>query len=175
LDTVKLAFLSNLIATRTKTKASDKVMEAYLALALLATSSLGHICIIEPRQRGTFSISEPGDPSCYRRTPDCGGVAAGPISGVFVEGQVATIKFQQNLNHWHTPKPGFLDLTIGSTLLARIPDYAANDMIAQTNFSLKVLIPEGAACDSCVLKARYVSYNPLEVDPANNTDAIFYK
>jgi hypothetical protein len=46
-------------------------------------------------------------------------------------------------------------------------------MVAQTVLSARVRIPLAASASS-ILRVRYVSYNPLEVDPATNTDAIFY-
>jgi hypothetical protein len=46
-------------------------------------------------------------------------------------------------------------------------------MVRQTNFSVGVVIPS-EACDHCILRLKYVSYNKMEVDPANNTDAVFY-
>lgn len=42
-------------------------------------------------------------------------------------------------------------------------DYNAMNEISQTNFTLKVEIPN-TECDKCVLRLRYVPHNPLEPD-----------
>lgn len=57
--------------------------------------------------------------------------------------------------------------------LLTIDDFPANDMVTQTNFSVVVLLPAQES-PHAVLRLRYVSFNPLEVYPSNNTDAIFY-
>jgi hypothetical protein len=91
--------------------------------------------------------------------------------------------FQQNLNHWVPTKQGFMELALSKDaspskpddwrLLATVGDWPGYEMVRQTNFSVGVVIPT-ETCDHCILRLRYVSYNKMEVDPANNTDAIFY-
>lgn len=153
------------------------------AMTLLACLASAHICFISPVQRGPVSIAWPGESACYRRTPYCSGIAVGPPLTKYVAGSQAQIAFQQNLNHFYPPKPGFLDIALSYNvlnpseqdfeLLGRVADSAAYDMVWQTNFSVSVTFPP-QPCDHCILRLRYVLYNPLEVDPTNNTDAIFY-
>jgi hypothetical protein len=95
--------------------------------------------------------------------------------------------FQQNLNHWYPPNPGHFDLWFnpasnptsnisvsnGWTQLAKFSDYAAHDMVTQTNFTFSFQAPSEVTSHG-VFVARYVSLNPFEVYPNNNTDAIFY-
>ncbi len=165
---------------------------AAVAAAGLAAVVEGHICLFAPTQRGPALPSRisPGEDQCYRRTPYCGGVplpAQAPAGNTFVAGQVAQIAFQQNLNHFWEASPGTLDIAVSYNLnpvgdddaadgwqtLFSSPDFAANDMVTQTNFSVGVQMPAKAA-DHVLLRVRYVSHNAGEVDPANNTDSIFY-
>ena len=152
-----------------------------VCLGLVATAS-GHICILSPPQRGKLSVSVPGDSSCYRRTGYCGGIDIMPVQATYVAGSTVDITFQQNLNHWYEPNPGFFDIALSYSLkpqdsdfqtLATLSDYPANDMVTQTNFTVSVTFPP-KPCEHCILRARYVAHNPDEVDPKNNTDAIFY-
>ena len=53
------------------------------------------------------------------------------------------------------------------------PDFPANEMVTQTNFTLSVTLPS-KGCDHCIMRFRYISNNPDEIDPSNNTQAIFY-
>lgn len=69
-------------------------MRAALLLAL-AASALGHICILSPHQRGALNVTTPGDPSCYRRTDYCGGVALGAPLTTYVAGETITLTLQQ--------------------------------------------------------------------------------
>jgi len=80
-------------------------------------------------------------------------------------------------------KPGFFDASFSKndspqgpsdwTTVATLPDFPGYEMVRQTNFTLGFRVPSNA-CSHCILRMRYVSYNKLEIDPANNTDAIFY-
>jgi len=149
----------------------------------LLSCALGHVCILHPRQRGKLSVDMPGDDSCYRRTDYCGGVPIEKPSQQYLAGSYTHIKFQQNLNHWVPNKQGFMELALSKNdspsqpddwrVLATVPDWPGYEMVRQTNFSVGVQIPS-EACAHCILRLRYVSYNKLEIDPANNTDAIFY-
>jgi hypothetical protein len=38
-----------------------------IALALLPSTALGHLCVWSPMQRGDFSIATPGEHYCYRK------------------------------------------------------------------------------------------------------------
>lgn len=46
-------------------------------------------------------------------------------------------------------------------------------MVTVTNFTLPIKVPSSVT-DHAVLRVRYISNNPLEIDPANNTAAVFY-
>ena len=48
-------------------------------------------------------------------------------------------------------------------LPTRWSDFAANDMVTQTNFSRRLLIPNVTCGSQCVLQVQYVSYNQDEV------------
>ena len=91
-----------------------------------------HFCLLSPRQRGGLSIAHAGEDACYRRTPYCGGVSPSQPSASFEAGARVPITFQQNLNHWYQPDPGFMDVSIASgrdpdneafSVLASIPDF----------------------------------------------------
>jgi hypothetical protein len=165
---------------------------AAAAAAGLVAVADGHICLFAPTQRGPALPSRlsAGEDLCYRRTPYCGGVplpAQAPAGNTFVAGQLAQIAFQQNLNHFWEASPGSLDIAVSYNLnpsgdddaaddwqtLFSSADFAANDMVTQTNFSVGVQMPARAA-DHVLLRVRYASHNAGEVDPANNTDSIFY-
>jgi hypothetical protein len=158
-------------------------MRSFVA-AILIASSYAHICLISPKQRGEFSLSGPGDHTCFRRTADCGGIPAEKPQHSLVAGSVAEISVQQNLNHWRSDKHGFIDVAISYNavgdainaewhVMDKIDDFPAFDMIAQTNFTFLVNVPNQAS-DHAVIRVRYVSFNELEIYPKNNTDAIFY-
>jgi hypothetical protein len=154
-----------------------------ILFAGLLAGALGHVCILHPKQRGKLSIDMPGDDSCYRRTDYCGGVPIEKPAHQFLAGSYAHILFQQNLNHWVPAKQGFMELALSKDsspsqpddwrLLTTVPDWPGYEMVRQTNFSVEVVIPP-EACDHCILRLKYVSYNKMEIDPPNNTDAIFY-
>lgn len=155
----------------------------WVLLAFLCSSvAVSHICIFDPPQRGGVDgILVPGDPRCYLRTPTCGGVPAGHPTKAYDGGNKESIHLQQNLNHWFIHKPGrfeisIIDLTNGTGKvyqLAKWADWPAHEMVTQTNFTVEVVIPN-INCLKCILAVQYISYNPLEIDPANNTDSIFY-
>mmetsp|Transcript_17197 Transcript_17197/g.44800 ORF Transcript_17197/g.44800 Transcript_17197/m.44800 type:complete len:372 (-) Transcript_17197:86-1201(-) len=157
-----------------------------VAATLVALSAaVGHICVIDPPQRGPPLPSPlgPGEDLCYRRTPYCGGVEVPKVPPTaYLAGAPATLLFQQNLNHFHEGKPGTIDVAISYSLeptdtswttLATLDDWAANDMVTMTNFSITVDMPTKAA-NHAILRWRYTSHSAGEVDPANNTDAVFY-
>jgi len=144
----------------------------------------GHLCLITPPQRGNLSIAVPGDSACFRRIGPCGINDAATPSIVWTAGTKAEVHFQQNLNHWWAQSPGYLDVSISlqaSDLseesfrnLAIIDDFPARDMVKQTNFTLTVDVPL-ITTSHAVLRVRYVSNNPEEIYPANNTHATFYQ
>jgi hypothetical protein len=153
---------------------------AVLALALAGVSCRAHICLLSPSQRGGKVPPSgyplmPGDPLCFTREP-CKRDDRAPLTATYKAGEPLTVSVQQNLNHYFAARPGFIDVAIGGRVIATVGDYPAHEMVTQTNFSLDVQhIPEVKECsDRCVMQVRYVSYNPDEVDPKNNTDAIFY-
>lgn len=125
---------------------------ALLLSLLLVPLACAHICILQPRQRGPLNVSDPGDDSCFRRTPYCGGIAPGAVTATYRAGDEIEIVFQQNLNHWSQDQPGYFDVAISYDALTTanatfkplgepIPDFPAMDMVTQTNFSLWVKLP----------------------------------
>jgi len=58
-------------------------------------------------------------------------------------------------------------------VLHTIPDFWGIEMVQQNNFTVQVRMPAEASPHS-VVRVRYVSHAPTEVDPDNNTQAIFY-
>jgi len=154
----------------------------FLLLAHSVMSASAHFCLVSPKQRGELALAEAGEPACYRRTPYCGGVEPGPPTATYKAGALTSITFQQNLNHWYNANPGYMDIAIASgnnpandafTVLHTIPDFFGIEMVQQNNFTVQVRMPAEASPHS-VVRVRYVSHAPTEVDPANNTQAIFY-
>jgi len=147
------------------------------AFAVVLTSC--HVCLLEPHQRGALSVAQPADDSCFRRSPDCGNIPPGPPTATYPAGRPIHIQFQQNLNHWSQDSPGYIDISVSYDqektwqILKSLDDYPGNDMVMQTNFSVPVVFPQEAD-GPAVLRVRYVSQNPYEIYPANNTDATFY-
>jgi hypothetical protein len=110
---------------------------------------------------------------------------------------VHLVKLQQNLNHCaltalpvvfytqhntclagYAPKVGSIDVSISVegrdfASLASFDDFRTHDMVTVTNFTLPIKVP-ATVTDNAVLRVRYISNNPLEIDPANNTAAVFY-
>eukprot|EP01088_Endostelium_zonatum_P011128 TRINITY_DN2496_c0_g1_i1.p1 TRINITY_DN2496_c0_g1~~TRINITY_DN2496_c0_g1_i1.p1 ORF type:complete len:173 (-),score=19.78 TRINITY_DN2496_c0_g1_i1:24-542(-) len=155
-----------------------------VVLALCTVNVVAHLCIIYPHQRGEMDVSSGGNPSCYRPIPECGNRSAEEPQVTWHAGQTVKIHFQQNYNHWYPQNPGWLDaaLVIGTNVTKsshfiylgnRIPDWNANNMATQTNFTITATIPD-ISCDHCVLRVRYVSNNADEIVP-NNPIAAFYQ
>ena len=144
------------------------------------TAVSAHMCILEPPQRGPLDVTTPGDPSCYRRTSYCGGVPAPDplVTTTLVAGGKTVMKFQQNLNHWHPSKTGWMDISLAYSTnpteadfvpLTYLMDFPGMDMVQSTMYNLEVTLPK-EPCSHCILRVQYVSYNPGEVDPKNNTN-----
>jgi hypothetical protein len=156
------------------------LLNAALVLASLAGLAHGHICVLDPPQRGNLSVVTPGDPSCYRRTVGAvTGLPASPTPKYYVSGQTAAIRFQQNLNHFNMSTPGRIDLYfegagIGRVALATVGDWPAHDMVMQTNYTVEITVPQVSAATPALLWAVYTSYNNKEIDPSANTDAVFF-
>ncbi|CAF0954160.1 unnamed protein product [Didymodactylos carnosus] len=130
-------------------------------------------------QRGNFSISIPGDHTCYRKLAPCGDVDTIDKRTKLTAGKAYTIEFQQNLNHYYTQNPGKLDVSFALgehpsesdfEVLASVNDYNAMNQITQTNFSLDVMLPD-VTCEKCVIRVRYLSNNLDEDDRGT----IFYQ
>jgi len=131
-------------------------------------------------QRGEMDVSTPGSESCYRKVGPCGGAPSGIVS-VLQGGSRFTVHFQQNLNHFYVPNPGYLDasIAVGSNPAegdfrpfgdSAISDFNAMNMITQTNFTITGTVPN-IDCPACTFRVRYVSNNPLE----NDRGEIFYQ
>jgi hypothetical protein len=161
-----------------------KVLLVVVSAAILQ-AVLAHVCILDPPQRGPMSISSPGDHNCYRPYGECGNQPSESPKVTWIAGSKQRILFQQALNHWYPQRPGWLDAGLSfnkfdnltSTDFAPwgnvIPDFNANTMITQTNFTIEATVPQ-VTCDHCVLRVRYVSNNPDEA-VKNNPNAIFYQ
>jgi len=153
------------------------------AVALAMVSSVqGHICAIEPRQRGAFDISTGGNPSCFRHGPPCGGQPAGEPKASYAAGSQQTFHFQQNYNHFALGQPGYLDVAwaVGPDpkdedfqVFGAIGDYNAHWQGQQHNFSLAVTIPN-TDCSHCVVRMRYQSNKPGEQTFYQCSDVNFY-
>lgn len=135
-----------------------------------------HLCMWQPQQRMPADISGPGMNVCYQKEGPCGEHTPntpGNVSTTLIAGQEFAILLQQNLNHFYRDAPGKIVAdfaAIGSpsesdftVIGSSINDYPAMNMITQTNFTIKVKIPE-APCNQCVLRVRYMSQNPTEND-----------
>lgn len=159
-------------------------MGLLLLVVLFVCFVNGHICVISPRQRGSLNIGQPGDPSCFRRTPECGGQPAGNPTATYTAGSTVNVLFQQNLNHWSQFLPGAFDVSISYNpnsvsdtdfeLLTVVSDFPAHEQVWQTNFTVPITIPKQTSSHA-VLRFRYISNNPDEIYPANNTAAIFWQ
>jgi len=156
------------------------VTSLFVILAISIVNA--HICLVQPYQRGPrVDISVPANLDCYHTTGPCGNVnnslPPGPVAAVLKAGSPYVVEFQQNLNHFYPNKPGFMVAEIATSdngpytqFGSLIPDFNAYDMVTQTNFSIKGIVPY-FTCDRCVLRVRYVSNNPLE---GANTN-VFYE
>jgi hypothetical protein len=153
---------------------------AAAALLLLASTASAHICLLYPIMRGPHPDLYPGDPVCYQRAPSCGAyMPKGAPTATYIANKPQTVTFMQNLNHFWQPNPGHYDLAVSYdaektwVMLGKsVPDFPAQNMNTQTTFDVPVTFPTPS--ESAVVRARYVSHNPDEVVPKNNTDAIFY-
>jgi hypothetical protein len=156
-----------------------------LLLFLVLQLARAHVCILDPPQRGSLSVDVPGDPSCYRRTGPCGGVKQTFPGTALLRGATSSIVVQQNLNHWVPPTQnrtsGFFEIKLvqassagTDVLLDTWSDFPAWDEVSQTNFTREITIPADVPLGAHVLSFAYVSYNKDEIDPATNTDAVFY-
>ena len=134
----------------------------------------------QPMQRANFSIDTPGAHVCYQKVGPCGINNETGTRTSIEKGSLYTVKFQQNLNHFYTGNPGYMDITFAqgkfpkesdfTTTLARVNDYNAMNEVTQTNFSINVTMPD-MTCSECVIRVRYETNNPLEDDRGT----IFYQ
>jgi len=138
----------------------------------------GHICIIDPPQRGILNITDPGDHWCFNSGPKvAGGLSCGdktrfPVGKTrkWVAGSEVTILFQQNLNHYNAGFEGFLDVAFSSkqdpteddfTTIETIRDTYQHKQAAQTNYSVTFTVP-AATTKAGVLRVRYHPNKPTE-------------
>ncbi len=93
-----------------------------------------------------------------------------------------TVLVQQNFNHWFQGLPGTIDVSVSYDsqtgpgdfeILTAIQDYPAHDQVTQTNFSLAIQLAKPSK--HAVLRYRYISNNPDEIYPSNNTAAVFWQ
>jgi len=156
-----------------------------LLLAMTWALVTAHLCVMYPPQRGRIDIAWPGSAPCYRPYAECGRQVDPPSPDTTVQGGATlTVRLQQNFNHWYPQNPGWLDAALAVKVPItnttkwlpfgnRVPDFNANNMVTQTNFTITDVVPN-MDCSHCVLRVRYVSNNPEEVLP-NNPDAIFFQ
>jgi hypothetical protein len=145
-----------------------------LLSVLYVSSTLGHLCLWQPMQRGNFSINPPGSHDCYRKFGPCGGFNSSTSKDRIrmKAGTMYTVLFQQHLNHYYPPNPGKLDVSFAVGLdppeenfrvLASFDDYNPMNHNTQTNFSIRIQLPN-EECEYCVLRVRYLTNNPDEED-----------
>jgi hypothetical protein len=155
------------------------IVKALILFALCNVVVQAHICMWAPLQRQGYSIETPGESLCYLKVGPCGGVASAEPQTTLVGGKPFTIAFQQNLNHFYIQNPGKLVADFANTAdpteedfspLATVGDYNAMNEITQTNFTMRVQVPN-VATDHGVVRLRYLSNNPTE----NDRGMIFYQ
>eukprot|EP00058_Branchiostoma_floridae_P011601 XP_002597089.1 hypothetical protein BRAFLDRAFT_105037 [Branchiostoma floridae] len=137
-------------------------------LAVLLSTGNGHLCVIEPRQRGDFDISKSGSHTCFRHGPPCGGEPASPPTHTYLSSTAVTLLWQQNYNHYTVGYPGYMDVAWSDVtdmknfhLLAVIGDLNEHAQDHQRNYSIPVVMPS-VHCSHCVLRFRYNSHKPGE-------------
>ena len=118
----------------------------------------GHVCIIDPPQRGILNVTDPGDHWCFNSGPKvAGGLSCGdktrfPVGKPrkWVAGSEVTIEFQQHLNHYNAGFEGFLDVAFSSKqdptgddfmTIETIRDTYKHKQAAQTNYSVTFAVP----------------------------------
>ncbi|XP_033729611.1 uncharacterized protein LOC117318771 [Pecten maximus] len=94
-----------------------------------------HLCLLNPRQRGSLSgYNKAATEDCYLTQGECGGRMSDPNNmAVFQRGMNYTVILQKNLDHFNTTNPGSFDITLHhktgisyyTRTLATIPDTAA--------------------------------------------------
>ena len=145
-----------------------------LWLCLLGSSTLAHLCMWQPMQRGNFTLDPPGSHDCYRKFAPCGGFNSSTSKqrAILQAGTLYTVHFQQHINHYYPPNPGQLDISFAVGLdpaerdfriLQSFNDYNPMNHNTQTNFSIPIRLPT-EPCAQCVLRVRYVTNNPDEED-----------
>lgn len=137
-------------------------------LVLCVGISYSHICLISPRQRGTMDISMPGSPTCTRHAEPCGGQAIETPKVAYLAGETAFFKWQQNLNHYESGYPGYMDIGVATTensteftTLAVVTDKYVHRQDYQQNFTAIIKIPS-IMCEHCVIRMRYNAHKPGE-------------
>ncbi|XP_078665385.1 uncharacterized protein LOC144907852 [Branchiostoma floridae x Branchiostoma belcheri] len=143
------------------------VLSLAVCLSVLSTGR-GHLCVIEPRQRGDFDISKSGSHTCFRHGPPCGGEPAGNPTRTYLSSTAVTLLWQQNYNHYTVGYPGYMDVAWSDVmdmknfhLLAVIGDLNEHAQDHQRNYSIPVVMPN-VHCTHCVLRFRYNSHKPGE-------------
>eukprot|EP01116_Phalansterium_solitarium_P020650 TRINITY_DN6149_c0_g1_i2.p1 TRINITY_DN6149_c0_g1~~TRINITY_DN6149_c0_g1_i2.p1 ORF type:complete len:513 (+),score=136.27 TRINITY_DN6149_c0_g1_i2:49-1539(+) len=139
-------------------------------IVLFSSTSLAHLCLVQPPQRGGFDISKPGALACYQPDAPCGDAPATAPTVTVRQGSSYTVLLQQNVNHFNAGWRGHIDIAWAMTpnatdddftVVQVIPDFWAHMKDTQTNFSVAVRVPD-VPCTHCVLRARYVSNKPTE-------------
>ena len=160
------------------------MISALLFLATVAVSQ-AHICVFDPPQRGPAVPRDigPGYKACYVRTEAaCLALPPAVSPRKVYTGFPFVVEFQQNLNHWTTENPGFFHAYFQDSNGVNYPagkgqfsDYPARDMITQANFNMTVTAGKDVPTGHVMLFLAYQSNSAGEIDPPNNTQAVFYQ
>ncbi|OWF54568.1 uncharacterized protein LOC110443464 [Mizuhopecten yessoensis] len=87
----------------------------FLGLSVcLMTICSAHMCLLNPRQRGSLSgYNKPAAADCYLTTDECGGRMRNPNNmAVFQRGMNYTVVLQKNLDHHNSTNPGSFDISL---------------------------------------------------------------
>lgn len=138
-------------------------------LFVFYSSTVAHVCMWKPMQRGNFSLEPWASQDCNRTISPCGGLdsSASKQRTTIQSGSFYTVEFQQHLNYYYSPNPGQLDISFALgpdpnendfRTLSSFNDYNPMNFNTQTNFSIQVQLPN-IECDQCVLRVRYSTNN----------------
>lgn len=109
------------------------------------TSCHAHLCLISPTQRGSLAgINKQGNDNCFQIKGPCGKLPASKDNVIIRPGQMLSVTFQKNLDHFLSTSPGNFTVAFGSVadgnfqLLTTIPDKGEKSL---TLYTAQVKIP----------------------------------
>lgn len=120
-----------------------------------------HLCILEPKQRGSISgINNPGTDDCILIHGPCGGRPAETPTTIYKDNGNYTVIFQKNLDHYNKAAPGYFAVTLMSSsftkVLAHVSDAGEKSLtLYEPSISLAT-VPKG----TYFLQVTYVTRNP---------------